>query len=887
MANRYWVGGTGSWSGTNTANWSDTSGGTGGFSVPTSADDVFFDANSGTGTATIATANMTVKSLNCTGYTGTLAGSASLTVAGSVTWGAGMTLSWTGTLLITATATLTSNGKSRSGNAALTINGAGITVTLADAFSLTGATGTLSVNNGTFDTAGYALTAGLITSISTSNTRRIYLRSSQVTLTGANLVTNITVGTNLTFDAGTSTVTLSSASAKTFGTTPATTGGSLTLNKVVNSGAGTLTLQNSHVFSEITVDNPTAASLRLINTDSNQTIGTLNLNGGAGNQRVKFASTVYQTQRSIALTSFGTSINCDFSDIAITGAAAGTSITRAGDHGGNSGITFPAPKTVYWNLAGTNGFAANGWAATSGGTPSVDNFPLAQDTAIVNNSSAGTGFTSYASTFTLGTLDMSSRTTAFSINFAAGDVQFAGSFKAGTGNTFTANADYIEFVGSGAAVLQSNGRTINHNVRVSCRPGGSVTLSDALTLGASRILTVASGSFDTAGYAVSMTTFFAGGNASTPAYLTLGTSTVTVAGNVSFTAAGLTFSGASSTINLSAPSPTFSGAGQAFGTVTTTSTSTGTMTVNGANSFVTLTSTRPVAFSILFAGSTTQTFTNFNVSGSAGALVTIGSTNTAQATLQKPSAWNVGANSVDGGNNVGLSFTGTNPDYLSISRITGQVSAGTLITATLVATDAQDTASASGSVTAGTGPTGALAATESQDVFAGAGKVAHVGSLAATESQDSATASGTVTNTTNGTLAATEAQDAFAGAGKPGRAGTLSATEAADAFAAVAVRGVMANMAAIEAQDSASASGFIAHTGALAATEEPDVVYADGFITHVGTLAATENGDYFNATGVRIGTYPSPEEVKFGVIYGPGGIYTGTMRSGTVWVRRR
>jgi hypothetical protein len=44
--------------------------------------------------------------------------------------------------------------------------------------------------------------------------------------------------------------------------------------------------------------------------------------------------------------------DCDFRDITIAGTAAGGSPTRAGDCGGNSGVTFPAPKTVYWNLLG-------------------------------------------------------------------------------------------------------------------------------------------------------------------------------------------------------------------------------------------------------------------------------------------------------------------------------------------------------------------------------------------------------------------------------------------------------------------------------------------------------------------------------------------------------
>jgi len=44
MANRYWVGNGGSWN--DTAHWSNVSGGVGGFSVPVSADDVFFNSSS-------------------------------------------------------------------------------------------------------------------------------------------------------------------------------------------------------------------------------------------------------------------------------------------------------------------------------------------------------------------------------------------------------------------------------------------------------------------------------------------------------------------------------------------------------------------------------------------------------------------------------------------------------------------------------------------------------------------------------------------------------------------------------------------------------------------------------------------------------------------------
>ena len=59
MADRYWVGGTGTWSSTNTANWSASSGGATGASVPTASDNVFFDVNSnvGTGAFTCTMAN--------------------------------------------------------------------------------------------------------------------------------------------------------------------------------------------------------------------------------------------------------------------------------------------------------------------------------------------------------------------------------------------------------------------------------------------------------------------------------------------------------------------------------------------------------------------------------------------------------------------------------------------------------------------------------------------------------------------------------------------------------------------------------------------------------------------------------------------------------------
>lgn len=71
MANRYWVGGTGTWDTTTTTNWAATSGGAGGASVPVAVDAVFFDANSGGGTVTLAQ-NVTHTIISLSGFTGTL-----------------------------------------------------------------------------------------------------------------------------------------------------------------------------------------------------------------------------------------------------------------------------------------------------------------------------------------------------------------------------------------------------------------------------------------------------------------------------------------------------------------------------------------------------------------------------------------------------------------------------------------------------------------------------------------------------------------------------------------------------------------------------------------------------------------------------------------------
>ena len=86
MASRFWVGGTGPWNNSSTANWSATTGGASGASAPTSADTVTFDSNSGA--AATVTANATAACSTCTVNKAdiTLSLSGSPTFAGAFTF---------------------------------------------------------------------------------------------------------------------------------------------------------------------------------------------------------------------------------------------------------------------------------------------------------------------------------------------------------------------------------------------------------------------------------------------------------------------------------------------------------------------------------------------------------------------------------------------------------------------------------------------------------------------------------------------------------------------------------------------------------------------------------------------------------------------------------
>lgn len=327
MANRHWVGGTANWDATAGTKWALTSGGVGGQAVPTSADDVFFDAASGAVTVT-STVGTSCLSINFTGFTGTFAGSTTFHIGGNVTLGSGMTTTFTGNFSVEATATLTSNGKTWLGTLNLGLNST--TYTLFDSWTvanfsggsniilngntlnitgnltaptISGTTNLALTGTGTWSGSGTIKnnltinTAGTITVSGTVgfNTGTLTYVSGTITLTGSTLTiaasttlnTSGIIWNNINFTAN-STITLLS-DLVSIGTVSHFTGGTITFNNFNFYIGGSITLSNGRVFNgttkiifntstsqNISVDSAYLGGIRN-NLDINAT-GTVNIN---------------------------------------------------------------------------------------------------------------------------------------------------------------------------------------------------------------------------------------------------------------------------------------------------------------------------------------------------------------------------------------------------------------------------------------------------------------------------------------------------------------------------------------------------------------------------------------------------------------------------------
>jgi hypothetical protein len=482
MATYYWRGGVGTWNGSNTANWSTTSGGSGGAGPPTSTDDVIFDNASdaaGNFTVTCTTASAVCQDFTCTGP------DVIITFSGGFSCHGNFSAANTANNVYTScdvTLRATTTGKTFTSNArtirSVTCNGAGGEWTMQDALTM----GTLSgftLTAGTWKTNNFNMTNGTW-NISGTSTREIQLGSSTISIQGSTTATlNASTITNLTFTAGTSTINFTS-------NTSTLDSGGLTFYNVGYTATGSDTLfsiNGANTFNNLTITGPSGTGQQSIQFNSNCTInGTLSVSGATAIRRVRVTTDDSDSVRTLTVNACSPS-DTDFRGITITGTAAPLTGTRLGNLGGCSGITFTAAADKYWNLAGSQSWTSTGWALTDTGSPALNNFPLAQDDVFFTNAGAAGTVSVTTGPWACNNLDLSDRTSAATLTITNQDLIVKGDLTIGTGMTIGGTGARISMWNLDGAnrTITTNAVSINANFDFNSAGGGKVTFADDVT----------------------------------------------------------------------------------------------------------------------------------------------------------------------------------------------------------------------------------------------------------------------------------------------------------------------------------------------------------------------------------------------------------------------
>jgi hypothetical protein len=479
MAARFWVGGSGTWNASNTSNWSATSGGASGASVPTAADTVTIDTASGTGitctleagySPTVTTVTLTANRLNLNDNVLTM-----------VTWSSnnsntrGVDFGTTGRIDIT--------GNNATVWTSATVTGLTYTGSRNVSFVYSGSTGTRTITMGALpesSSLNTSITGGSdLVGVSGS------VRDLNFTGFSGTLITNSrTIFGNLTL---TATMTLNTSSgvttfAATSGTKTITTAGRVIDFPVTFNGVGgTFQL----------VDNYTGGST--ITSLMTLTAGTLDLNG-----------------RTVNVFGFGASgsvartLNATGATLNITGNAATVlnfiTITN---------LTLTGLTTITFTYAG----AVGNRTITSSTFTEAQSFNIVitggSDTVILTGNMRNLDFTGFS-----GTLNNASR-------------GIYGNLTLGSSMTVANGASVTSFLGTGTSTINTNGRAYAQAMTFS---GGGVyqLLSSVDLSGRNGTLNLGTLELDT----FSFTSFIFNSSTSTTRAINFGTSgVINVTGN--------------------------------------------------------------------------------------------------------------------------------------------------------------------------------------------------------------------------------------------------------------------------------------------------------------------------------------------------------------------
>jgi hypothetical protein len=446
-------------------------------------------------------------------------------------------------------------------------------------------------------------------------------------------------------------------------------------------------LTGNATFNNVTVSTGTTATF-----GGDMTVnGTLTLPTGTSvNSRIIWASNIQGVQRTISANSLsGTPTYYFFSDINITGSIAPLSSSFFGDLGNNSGITFPTPVTYYWVGGGGTWGTTTAWATSSGGTPTAGIFPLPQDSVVFDDNSGSAGITIFlqsgsvyvnsitATARTLSLIFSMSNGNPSRLLFAQGDVQFSSACTLTASSGISLNAIYISLMGRSLQNLNLSGVTSNIPFQFNNSNGGVRLLSN-LTVNRSGTnfspaIQHLLGIVDTNGYSITVT----GGTAN---YLNSGAGAKTlILGTTTLTTSRWQKSGNSGALTITGTGPIkitgsrfFAGNFTYYPNVECSSPS---ISITGSSTFGNITNSYKTigASSITFFISSVCKFENFNLAGEATRICSINSDlppNRAVLIMANGSPIDAGSTSTSGGNNSGVTFTGTGTaGYLNVTNI--------------------------------------------------------------------------------------------------------------------------------------------------------------------------------------------------------------------------
>lgn len=261
------------------------------------------------GTDIVSCSGIGANDINFTGFSGTLAGTGTIGIAGGLILSTGMTLTNSGSFTFTTSGSKTVDLKGKTLELNVTFNQSG-TITLASDFTA-GVTRTVNFLSGTLAFNGYKLKTGFFTN-SNSNTRTLDMLNSTLELTGAGtvgaagIVYNGSTSTGLTIVNTNSLIKITS----TDGYEKVFTGGSKSFNNIEYTGTGRLTINSSNNFNNFKV--PNSGVPVYFQAGTTTTVVSSNVNGTSG-ALTTFRSTTSGTR--FIFNQTGSTINWDYMDV--------------------------------------------------------------------------------------------------------------------------------------------------------------------------------------------------------------------------------------------------------------------------------------------------------------------------------------------------------------------------------------------------------------------------------------------------------------------------------------------------------------------------------------------------------------------------------------------